>query len=283
MPCDIPSLLTALFVFVGNTLLVIYYAIEKNREHWDQEAYAQLNPDFLMLDWDWRRQNRPLEVAGKMITAVSWVFMTAPIMQIAVVQSLGGDRQLWLHVAIVTIALGAAITEVTAQLMHMGAFNAADWVSVEFELDNWMTTESGDKVGWQSLEVSYRETVGLTLWVDSLEYLALTLMFLLIFWSVNSMGNMPQSIGMPMAGFAFFIGILSLADFIAYVVRFKFWETASLIGRIISVLNRVIFLPMFFLALSCRLPYATQAHEQDETAKHNGEAMPAEGHERHLD
>ena len=280
---DISCLLAALFVFLGNVLLVAYYAIESDREHWNQYAYSQLNPEFLQLDWAWRKDNRQLEVAGKMITAVSWVIMTAPILQLAVVSSLGGDRQLWLHVTIVCITMGAAITEISSQLMHLGAFNAAVWVTDEFSLDNWMTTSSGDKVGWQSLEVSYREAVGLTLWVDSVEYLALAFMFVLIFWSIHSMGNMPQSVGMGMAGFAFFIGILSLADFIAYVVRLKFWATASLVGRIISVLNRVIFIPLCFLILSCKLPAASAAHEQDEQTKHTAQSMPAEGDEKHLD
>ncbi|CAB9507020.1 expressed unknown protein [Seminavis robusta] len=278
---DFNCLLAALFIFLGNTLLVIYYAIEKNREHWDQYAYSQLNADFLLTDWEWRRQNRQLEVAGKMITAASWVILTAPVMHLCVVQSMGGDRKLGLHVACVCFALGGAIIEVTAQLMHMGAFNAADWVSVEFTLENWHT--QGDKVGWQALEVSWRNAASMTLWVDSVEYLALSFMFLCIFWSVNTMGNLPNSIGMAMGGFAFFIGVLSMADFVAYVVRFKFWETASLIGRIISVMNRVIFVPLFFVCLSCTLPAATRAHLQDEQSKRSGVSMPATGDERHID
>lgn len=280
---NISCLLAALTVFLGNTLLVAYYGLESDRQHWDQTAYSQLDPEFLHLDWIWRKDNRQLEVAGKMITAVSWVIMTAPIMQLAVVSSLGGDRQLWLHVSIVCLSMGAAITEITAQLMHLGTFNAAVWVTNEFTLDNWMTTTSEDGVGWQSLEVSYRDAVGLTLWVDSVEYLALSIMFSMIFWSIYSMGNMPQSVGMGLAGFAFFIGVLSLADFIAYVVRLKFWATASLIGRIISVLNRVIFIPLWFLILSCKLPAATAAHERDEHSKSNMDAMPAVGDEKHLD
>lgn len=278
-------LLAALFIFLGNVLLVVYYGLERNREHWDQYKYSQLDPAFILVDWEWRRQNRQLEVAGKMITAVSWVILTAPILQIAVVQSLGGERQLWLHVAMVCIAMGGAIMEITAQLMHLGAFNAADWVSVEFHLTNWMSATTGttDFIGWQSLEVSWREAAGLTLWVDSVEYLALSFMFLLIFWSTYSMGSMPQSIGIGMGGFAFFIGVLSMADFVAYVVRFKFWQTASLVGRMISVLNRVIFIPLWFLALSCFLPTATQAHEQEEASKQNGGAAPATGEERHID
>lgn len=280
---NISCLLAALTVFLGNTLLVVYYGLESDRQHWDQTAYSQLEPDFLQLDWMWRKDNRQLEVAGKMITAVSWVIMTAPIMQLAVVSSLGGDRQLWLHVSIVCLSMGAAITEITAQLMHLGTFNAAVWVTNEFTLEDWMTTTEGDAVGWQSLEVSYRDAVGLTLWVDSVEYLALSIMFSMIFWSIYSMGNMPQSVGMGLAGFAFFIGVLSLADFIAYVVRLKFWATASLIGRIISVLNRLIFIPMWFLILSCKLPAATAAHEQDEHSKSNMDAMPAVGDEKHLD
>ena len=280
---DCSCLLASLFVFLGNALLVAYYAIESNRQHWNQVAYSQLDPDFLIDDWDWRKENRQLEVAGKMITAVSWVIMTAPIMQLSVVSSLGGDRQLWLHVSIVCLSMGAAITEITAQLMHLGTFNAAVWVTKEFKLDNWMTTTTGDSVGWQSLEVSYRNAVGLTLWVDSVEYLALSFMFIMIFWSIYSMGHMPQSVGMGLAGFAFFIGVLSLADFIAYVVRLKFWSTASLVGRIISVLNRVIFIPLWFLILSCKLPVAAVAHEQDERSKNNMDHMPAVGDEKHID
>jgi len=280
---DFSCLLTAIFTLVGNSLLVAYYAVEQDRANWDQYQYSQLNPDFLKQNWEWREDSRQLEVAGKMITAVSWVIMTAPILHLCVVSSLGGDRQFGLHVTIVCICMGAAITEVTAQLMHLGTFNAAQWMTKEFQLDNWMGPSSGDAVGWQSLEVSYRETVALTLWVDSIEYLALVFMFIMIFWSIYSMGDLPQSVGMGLAGFAVFIGILSLADFIAYVLRFKFWASASKVGRIISVLNRVIFIPMWFLILSCKLHAASAAHEQDELTKREGITMPVEGDEKHLD
>lgn len=282
---DVTCLLASLFIFVGNVLLVVYYGLERNREHWDQYKYSQLDPAFLLMDWEWRRENRQLEVAGKMITAVSWVIMTAPVLQVCVVQSLGGDRQLWLHSACVLIAMGGAIMEITAQLMHLGAFNAADWVSIEFTLTNWMSQTTGktDYIGYQALEVCWRIAAGLTLWVDSIEYLALAAMFLLIFWSTYSLGSMPQSIGIGLGGFAFFIGVLSLADFVAYVVRFKFWATASLVGRMISVLNRVIFIPLWFIVLSCYLPQAHRAHVQDEASKEAGAAAPPIGAERHID
>ncbi|CAB9500376.1 expressed unknown protein [Seminavis robusta] len=278
---DFNCLLAALFIFLGNLLISIYYLKEKKREHWDQYAYLQMDPDFLLKDWEWRRQNRQLDVAAKMITAASWVILTAPVMHLCIVQSMGGDRKLGLHVACVCFALGGAIMEVTAQLMHMGAFNAADWVSIEFTLENWHT--KGDKVGWQSLEVSWRNASALILWVDAVEYLALSFMFLCIFWSVNTMGNLPNSIGMAMGGFAFFIGILSMADFVAYVASFKFWATASLIGRIFFVMNRVILIPLFFVFLSWKLPPATRAHLQDEQSKRSGVSMPATGDERHID
>ena len=92
-----------------------------------------------------------------------------------------------------------------------------------------------------------------------------------------------ESIGIGLGGFAFFIGVLSLADFVAYVLRFNFWQTASLVGRMISVLNRVIFIPLWFMILSCYLPTATMAHEQEEVSKQAGGAVPAVGDERHID
>lgn len=261
---DPASLLAAFFVFVGNLLLIIYYVVENNREHWDQNAYAQLEPEFLLKDWAWRRENRQLDVSGKMMSAISWVFLTAPILQVCVVLSKGGERLLALHVTIVSIAMGAAITEIAAQLMHLGAFNAADWASVEFQLNDWMSEGSGDSIGWQALEISYREAAGLTLWVDSVEYLALSVIFILIFISANTMGDYAQNIGLGLSGFALFIGLLSIADFACYVARFKFWATASIVGRIVAVMNRLIFIPIWLLALSCRLPACTDAHRQEE-------------------
>ncbi|CAB9500375.1 unknown protein [Seminavis robusta] len=198
--------------------------------------------------------------------------LMAPIMHLCVVQSMGGDHKLGLHVACACFALGGAIMEVTAKLMIMGAFNAADWVSVAFTLENWHT--KGDKVTWQSLEVSW------TLWVHAVEYLPLSFMFFCIFWSVNIMGNF---IGTAMGGFAFFIGILSMDDFVAYVLSFKFWATASLIGRIFFVANRVILIPFFFVLLSWKLPPATRARLQVEQSKGSGVSMPTTGDERHID
>lgn len=171
---------------------------------------------------------------------------------------------MWLHTFIAVVALAGAIVELCAQLMSLGCFNAAAWMTKNFVLTNWAS--SSDAVGWQALEVSYRLTSGMIIWIDATEYLAMGMMFLGIFFSARGMGSKPQGLGMLVGGFAFFIGSMCIADFVANIVRFRFWDTATLVGRIIAVMNRLVLIPLWFLILSCRLPVAAMAHAEEESA-----------------
>lgn len=56
--------------------------------------------------------------------------------------------------------------EIVARVMTIGATTAIDWVSSGFfNLDHWTGNESGDLLGWRTIEVISLVVNGLSSWV----------------------------------------------------------------------------------------------------------------------
>ena len=68
--------------------------------------------------------------------------------------------------------MGGSFAEIIARVMIVGARSAIHWLtSGFFNLDNWAQT--GDLMGWRTVEVVNVAVNGLAVWVDSLEWLFL--------------------------------------------------------------------------------------------------------------
>jgi len=64
--------------------------------------------------------------------------------------------------------------------------------------------------------------------------------------------------------FGLFVGMLSLVDFIADVLRFLNWKTFGTIAMAMNALLGVVFLPIWLLCLASQLPEATMRYEREE-------------------
>lgn len=267
---DFSCILAALLMFTGNLLLVIWGGIEKSRPTFDWKSYSSLDPSFLEEHWIDRTDLSGLHLAGGFIVAIAWIFLAIPICQLAWIMSDGGRRLIWLHAMICTMVFAGSSAEFGSRLMHIGSTNAAVWISREFSLDHWSTisdTNPADPngVGWKSLEVSYQLVQGMILWIDGFEYFALFAVLTLNYFSIRFSQIGLMSYEMCFAGMGFFIGTLSLADFIFLILRFTNWDTFNLVSIIMTILIRVVLLPLWLLVLGCKLPAAVHEFSQRRT------------------
>ena len=64
----------------------------------------------------------------------------------------------------------------------------------------------------------------------------------------------------------FFIGMLSLADFVFLVIRFVDWDTYNMVSIMFTIMIRLILLPAWLLLLAFKLPPAVQEFKEARAA-----------------
>ena len=167
-----------------------------------------------------------------------------------------------LHITVVVLALGGSFSELLARLLALGSNNALTWMASSFNLDDWkvMTTNStngniDDMIGWRTLEMIGIAFSGMLLWIDAVEYLFLSGIFIILAFSIRTDN---QLFGMRWAKFGVVLAVLGIFDFAAAILRFERWGTFSVIGTLINILNQLILFPIWLIWLGRQLPKAEE-------------------------
>lgn len=254
---DLTCLLAAILFFTGNTLLLVFYAKEAKRAHFDEELYHALDPTYLQQEWAFYSQYRGQWLSAGIINGLAWFFFTFPMVQLAWILSHRGSQSLWLHVAIAILALIGAFTEWISRFLYMGAAMAMRLLVDDFNLDNWISANSNDQIGWRALEVTHIVVRGLILYIDSFEWICLFFIMVFVHVSVRqwrvfdgiTFGACWNSLGL-------FIGLLSILDFVSEILRIDGFQIFGPIAFWYGSVNRLILIPLWLIILGRRLPYA---------------------------
>ena len=107
---DITCVVAATLFEISNVIFFVFYAKYRNRSHFDYQTFTQLDPSYIQEEWEFRFNNRSLELASGIINALAWLVLAMPILQAAWIQSNRGKRQLGIHVGIAVLALGGCGT-----------------------------------------------------------------------------------------------------------------------------------------------------------------------------
>lgn len=271
---DLSCIVATILFFVGNLFLIIVGVLDAQSRTENSSVYEMnLNPDFIKLRWEFRRNWIGVTMSSSLINALAWLIFTIPILQLAWILSLGGRRNVWMHAAIVILCLGASFTEFISLLFQVGVSNVGEWISKDINLERWIidTTNGSantvDNIGWRVLELSYTVFTGMSMWVEAFEWLAMFMILTLIYISSRTLvatgsEDRPSfTFGRCWAHLGLFIGLLSLIDFAAQVLRFTNWVYFTNISVFFGVLNRLILLPVWLCLLSCQLPAAANSVE----------------------
>lgn len=257
---DPTCIAAAAFFVAGNAISITYMVRERKKSHFDYEQFTLLDPNYIQEDWKFRRHQQKLEIAGGFMNAFSWLLLAIPMIQVCIILSQSGTRQLSTHMSIAVLVCAGCAMEFLARFMHLGILQWGNWLSKEYNMENW-TAQGNDNIGWRTLEVSHLVNYGTVVWIDSFEFLCLGLALILFYASVNSLPPDGPRISRPLAGFGLFIGLFSLADFVSGVLRLRDWGTFRILTMLISVINRTVLLPIFLLVLGRQLPFAMTVHK----------------------
>jgi TctA family transporter len=180
-----------------------------------------------------------------------------------------------LHITVVVLALGGSFSELLSRLLALGTNNALTWMASKFNLDDWdvMTdsTDNGnvvnDMIGWRTLQMIDVAMSGLLLWIDAVEFLFLSGIFIILAFSIRTDN---QLFGMRWAKFGLVLAILGIIDFITAILRFEKWGLFSTVGGLINTFNQLILFPIWLIWLGRQLP---KAEEVRNAAKNTAAAV----------
>lgn len=253
---DINCILAALLFIVGSAIELAFFHLYRNREHFNFSDFTNLDPAYLQTEWEFLREHSSLELASGITNALAWFVFAIPIIKVAWIQSCGGSRQLGVHVSIAAFAVGGSICELLSRLLYIGSMDAMEWLSTDFNLANWTSVDSNDQIGWRTLGMIQIAVSGLMLWIDAVEWLFLTGIFMLLFASVRNDSKGDRVFAMRWAYFGLFLAMLGIVEFAASLLRFQSWRTFSTIASGIGGLNRLFLFPIWLVWLGRQLPKA---------------------------
>jgi len=289
-----PRCMAAAFCFIISNVLFAFEVVI-SRSGGSRSKWLDLDPSYLQTRWTAFEDLREVVVIGVLIAALGWLFLMAPIVQMAWVLSRGGKRLVGVHSAIAGLAIMGCLIEMIALFMQAGMTWSKFWLAREFNLDDW--TSTGDGTGWRVIEMIRIITNGMIVWIATFESLAVFGIVYLVFYSVaaepkyktiehgKSKGGEDNEVVDETAStnrlqtttlqieptftrafisYGLFIGVLAFFDFVATVMRYIKWQPFDEIALYIDILLGCLFLPIWILCLGNQLPDATSQFEEDE-------------------
>jgi hypothetical protein len=250
-------IIAAIFFVVGTLMRLVAFVRYINRKHFDAYERQDLRPSHIEKEWQYRRDESGLVATYNCLNAMAWVILAIPMLQVAWALSRGGQRKVRTHGAIVGFALTGIITELISRLLSFGGKSSALWISSSFNLDVWLpqgTYVESDKIGWRALEVTYLIANGMTTFIDAFEWVCLSVILVLIAYSVGSMQD--RVFNVWWSRFGLLIAFLCVFDLVGAIVLLYDQHTYTLFAVSISVINMLIFLPVWLTMLAIQLPKA---------------------------
>jgi len=285
---DRSCLISAILFFVSNFLTLIYFKEQRDYRADGEVSFKSLQmlePASILTVWEHRISNATLESWSHLLNAFAWFTLVIPVVQSAYVLSRGGKRNPAMHGYLALLVFIGSFTEFTSRLIVSGLEDSLRYVISTFNLNDWETAIDGeiDGMGWRVIEIIHWVTRGFVLWVDSFEWIVMFQILLIIYASVQN-DNMKMQEGPPLfsskwAFFGLFISFMCLFDFVTSVLRLESWRLWSLVSFVISIANRLIFMPIWLLLLGRQLPAACKSvglKEEEDTQSTNEVAALAE-------
>mmetsp|Transcript_22768 Transcript_22768/g.45565 ORF Transcript_22768/g.45565 Transcript_22768/m.45565 type:complete len:276 (+) Transcript_22768:172-999(+) len=263
---DVTCLLTVVFRLTSDVLRIVQFAKRMNSNNiaFSQENMYALNPTYLQSQWESR--SFALDTTAAIFSALSWLFLCIPILQISWFLSGGGKRGIASFTMVVVLAVTGSLCELISSLMVVGANSALNWISTDFELEEWdLVNNQPDGTGWKVLEMIRLCMTGMLLWIDAFEWICLFGILTLLAIKVRSENKNVQEgsavFGNKWAALGLAIGLFSIFEFITEIMRMWNWQLFASVSKIISAINLIILLPIWLIVLGRQLPIARAAFE----------------------
>mmetsp|Transcript_27883 Transcript_27883/g.39230 ORF Transcript_27883/g.39230 Transcript_27883/m.39230 type:complete len:286 (-) Transcript_27883:8-865(-) len=263
MMVDITCCVAAAFFIVSNLFKILGEVTFRKRSHFNYQSMKELDPAYIQEEWEFRSDHRGSVLLVGGLNALAWLCFTIPVLQLSWILSRGGRRKIGIHITMAVLVLAGSFSEFLAWMFAVGTFSVSDWISRDFNLDNWLGGDENDMVGWRVLEVSHLVLRGLHMWIDAFEWLAMFGILVLVHISIKTQTSCHAfklrwtRIGLAIAG-------LSILDFAADVLRLQSWRFFSTFANFTSALNTLVLLPIWLITLGRQLPAAVPNYVETE-------------------
>lgn len=263
-------LLSALCFFVGNVITIVYYAVDYRHANLNEnfDDYLDLDPGYVKSRWGFRGDAFPMYISAGVINTLAWFLFMFPVVQLSWILSQGGTKWISLHVAMGIFVLTGSLTEWIASFLYIGSSMTAQLLVNNFNLENWISENSADNIGWRTLEVTHIVSFGLVSIVGAIEWILMAVIMMIIHISIRRWQREVDqtTFGACWNALGLFISLFCILEFVTEVLRLNgsnryfnqlaFWYSAVL---------RLVFVPTWLLILGMRLSYASlklnqQAH-----------------------
>mmetsp|Transcript_34142 Transcript_34142/g.37736 ORF Transcript_34142/g.37736 Transcript_34142/m.37736 type:complete len:289 (+) Transcript_34142:242-1108(+) len=245
-------LFSAFCFIVSNALGIAVIVEDKLRPSYSEIALRSLDPEYIQLSWNHRRNIAPLVQCSHVFNCLAWLFLLPPVLQLAWSLSRGGKRKVGIHTAIGGFAIAGCTTEILSRLLLLGGWGAAQWISTDFNLNYWI--DSGDSLGWKTLEVVYIVMEGLLNWVDAFEWICLFVIMSLLYYSIGTQLSERRALSLGWGRLGLVIAFLCVLDFAADLLKVTVeWRTFQNMAIISTIINTCVLLPLWLLWLSCTI------------------------------
>lgn len=197
---------------------------------------------------------------------LAWLILATILFRVAWIQSAQGTARIGPNSTVAFLGASTAIIELLVRMLYIGSDMSLRWMASDFQMSNWYPVEGlikgeKDKVGWMVLESVAIATQGMLVWADTIEYVFLAVILILIHNSAIKVPGSPLT--KKWACFGLVIAAICTLDFYAEVLRFAEWGLFSHISLYISSTNQIIFFPAWLIWLGIQLADVPKFQQED--------------------
>lgn len=261
---DAQCTVTAVLWLLSNGLEIAYQTMYTQHNAASSAALVAMDVVAIADSFQARMDTATLEMTFHLVNILSWIFLSMVLARVA--HQLPGGAQ-----SLRVLSTTATQIEVIGSLLFLGLMQSLNWVNLNFNMEEWLPTttmynanvqqqgynynypdenrrnlqNSGymvDGLGWKTLEVLRVALRGMLFWVESVEYILLAAILVILFCSITSSSRLRR-----WASAGLIVGLVSFLEFLECMRAFR--HGRGVMGVLLGCLNHSILVPLWLLWL----------------------------------
>lgn len=249
---DVFCYLSAICFFASSILRTGLFDQSLSKAGRNDDQWKDMEGAYLEEQWKGVRNSiLDLWLVYGIVHVLAWIILATVLFRVAWIQSAQGTTRIGINATVAFLGASTAIIELLVRMLYHGTDMSLRWMASDFKMGNWYPVEGlikgdQDKVGWMVLESVAITTQGMLMWADTIEYVFLAIIMILIYTSTSVSGSL---LTRKWACFGLVIAAFCTLDFISEVLRFVNWGIFSHVSLYISSTNQILFFPAWLIWL----------------------------------
>lgn len=265
--CDPFCYLAAILFFGSGVIRTVLYDQPLSSAPMSYDDWTSMDGYYIEGQWTGQRKLiLALWSTYSIMHVLGWIIVATILFRFAWIQSANGTTKIGVNGTIAFMGAATAIVELVVRMLFHGSTHVQHWMADSFALNKWYALEdisSGevDRIGWKTLEVVSIASTGFLLWADTIEYMALLVILVLMHNSTTVAGSIFSK---KWAYFGVLIACLNVFDIAAEVLRFTEWGLFARIALYLSSANQIFIFPVWLIWLGVQLAAAPKFNQDVE-------------------